>query len=113
MEEIGQSLLVMLTKPQFVDIYIFPILESFLDQLSDKSPEIDQWIQKQIILIIEENHSKIGNLVEENLNKLDNATLVDMIESHVGKDLQWIRINWVLCGFVIGIILTGIKVLFT
>ena len=33
------------------------------------------------------NHSKIGKLVQENLDKLDDKTLIEMIENNVGKDL--------------------------
>ena len=39
----------------------------------------------------EKNHSKIGKLVQENLDKLDDKTLIEMIENNVGKDLQWIQ----------------------
>jgi uncharacterized membrane-anchored protein YjiN (DUF445 family) len=35
-----------------------------------------------------------------------------MIENNVGKDLQWIRVNGAVCGFFIGIVLTGVKMLF-
>ena len=55
------------------------------------------------------NHSKIGKLVQENLDKLDDKTLIEMIENNVGKDLQWIRVNGAVCGFMIGLVLEGIK----
>ena len=59
--------------------------------------------------LIEKNHSKIGKLVQENLDKLDDKTLIEMIENNVGKDLQWIRVNGAVCGFMIGLVLEGIK----
>jgi uncharacterized membrane-anchored protein YjiN (DUF445 family) len=34
-----------------------------------------------------------------------------MMENKVGKDLQWIRVNGAICGFLIGIILSGLKAL--
>ena len=55
------------------------------------------------------NHSKIGKFVQENLDKLDDKTLIEMIENNVGKDLQWIRVNGAVCGFMIGLVLEGIK----
>ncbi|CJD28014.1 Predicted membrane protein [Streptococcus pneumoniae] len=58
---------------------------------------------------MEKNHSKIGKLVQENLDKLDDKTLIEMIENNVGKDLQWIRVNGAVCGFMIGLVLEGIK----
>jgi uncharacterized membrane-anchored protein YjiN (DUF445 family) len=63
-------------------------------------------------VLVEKNHSQIGDLVQENLDKLDNETLTKMVENNVGKDLQWIRVNGAVCGFIIGIFLTGIQALF-
>ena len=52
---------------------------------------------------------KSEKLVQENLDKLDDKTLIEMIENNVGKDLQWIRVNGAVCGFMIGLVLEGIK----
>ena len=70
--------------------------------------KIEEWLQKQVVTLVE-NHSKIGKLVQENLDKLDDKTLIEMIENNVGKDLQWIRVNGAVCGFMIGLVLEGIK----
>ncbi len=53
--------------------------------------KIEDWLQKQVVCLVEKNHSKIGKLVQENLDKLDDKTLIEMIENNVGKDLQWIE----------------------
>ncbi|MED3037981.1 DUF445 family protein, partial [Bacillus tropicus] len=71
--------------------------------------KIEDWLQKQVVKLVENNHSKIGKLVQENLDKLDDKTLIEMIENNVGKDLQWIRVNGAVCGFMIGLVLEGIK----
>jgi uncharacterized membrane-anchored protein YjiN (DUF445 family) len=81
--------------------------------LKEKNNEIDHWIRKQIAVLVEKNHAQIGNLVQENLDKLDNETLISMMENNIGKDLQWIRVNGAVCGFIIGIILTGVQALST
>jgi uncharacterized membrane-anchored protein YjiN (DUF445 family) len=70
---------------------------------------MEDWLQKQIVKLVESNHSKIGKLVQENLDKLDDKTLIEMIENNVGKDLQWIRVNGAVCGFMIGLVLEGLK----
>ena len=62
--------------------------------------------------LVENNHSKIGKLVQENLDKLDDKTLIEMIENNVGKDLQWIRVNGAVCGFMIGLVLEELKRLY-
>ncbi len=95
----------------FMDTYLIPMMNHFLDIIHENNSNIDQWIQKQIIVLVENNHAQIGNLVQENLDKLDTETLVDMVENNIGKDIQWIRVNGAVCGFFIGIVLTGIQVL--
>jgi uncharacterized membrane-anchored protein YjiN (DUF445 family) len=94
-----------------MDHYLMPLLDRFLEMIQEDQNNIDLWMRKQIAEFVENNHSKIGNLVQENLDKLDTETLVDMMENNVGKDLQWIRVNGAVCGFIIGIFLTGIQIL--
>lgn len=79
-------------------------LEAFAAR-KDWIERIDEWIRKQAAALVENNHDKIGKLVKENADKLDNETLIAMMEQHVGKDLQWIRVNGAVCGFAIGIVL--------
>lgn len=109
-----QKALAFVHDSKFADTYLLPFLTRLLNDLQ-KNPEklhiIENWIQKQIIHLVEENHSKIGQLVQENLDKLDNETLIHMMENKIGTDLQWIRVNGAVCGFIIGILLTEIKAL--
>lgn len=92
--------------------YIGPFLQTFLQRLKEdqkKQSELENWIQQRIFKIVENNHDKIGQLVKKNLDKLDNETLIVMMEDKIGKDLQWIRVNGAVCGFLIGLGLVGIK----
>jgi uncharacterized membrane-anchored protein YjiN (DUF445 family) len=91
--------------------YVIPFLQNLLQKLKEdgqKQRELENWIQQRIFNFIEKNHEKIGRLVKKNLDKLDNKT---MMEDKIGKDLQWIRVNGALCGFLIGLALVGIKLL--
>lgn len=100
----------------FVEAHLIPLLMELFQSLKEnqeKMMAIETWLHTQITNFVEKNHSKIGRLVEENLNKLDNQTLIDMVENNIGKDLQWIRVNGAICGFIIGILITGIEMLFT
>ncbi len=102
-------------QPSFYDEYILPIIRNSLTEIRTNHARIEQletWIKKQISIFVDKNHSKIGKLVEENLEKLDTETLIYMIETNLGKDLQWIRVNGAVCGFLIGLVLVGIKALF-
>jgi len=74
--------------------------------------KLEEWLKAQITEFVERNHSKIGALVRENIDKMDNATLIEFIENKVGKDLQWIRVNGAVCGFIIGLALEGVRMLF-
>jgi uncharacterized membrane-anchored protein YjiN (DUF445 family) len=99
----------------FYEDYVLPLLESGLNGLKsddEKLQTLENWIKGQINLFVEKNHSKIGTLVEENLEKLDDKTLITMLETNIGKDLQWIRVNGAVCGFIIGLILVGIRLIF-
>ena len=108
--QLKDQLIQFVEDPEFAENHAIPMIDQLLENLTEKSSDLDQWIQQQIILLVEENHSVIGDLVKENLNKLDNKTLVDLIENNIGKDLQWIRVNGAFCGFAIGLVLTGIRI---
>ncbi|MEH7464416.1 DUF445 domain-containing protein [Bacillus thuringiensis] len=101
-------------KEEFVDQYFLPFLTKQIKKVKEDPvtfQKVEDWLQKQIVTFVENNHSKIGKLVQENLDKLDDQTLIEMIENNVGKDLQWIRVNGAVCGFMIGLVLEGLKVL--
>jgi uncharacterized membrane-anchored protein YjiN (DUF445 family) len=114
LNQLQNKLFIMIQKEDFIEQYVVSLIKDFLDRLNMdpvKMESIENWIQNQIVLLIDQNHSKIGELVKENLEKLDNETLIDMMENNVGKDLQWIRVNGAICGFIIGLLLTIFKVL--
>ncbi|PEP27656.1 DUF445 domain-containing protein [Bacillus wiedmannii] len=97
---------------EFTDKYVMPFLQKQMNKIKEDEQtvqKIEEWLQKQVVTLVEKNHSKIGKLVQENLDKLDDKTLIEMIENNVGKDLQWIRVNGAVCGFMIGLVLEGIK----
>ncbi|WP_231687820.1 DUF445 domain-containing protein [Bacillus sp. FJAT-27251] len=112
LEQAKERILQMFREEGFVESQIVPVIIRFLDEIesdAEKTAKIEAWIHKQTAGAIEKNHSKIGMLVKENLDKLDTKTLIAMLENNVGKDLQWIRVNGALCGFIIGVFLTVFK----
>lgn len=115
LQSMHQKLLAIVEDGTMLDSYVLPGLTNLLNNFKEdeeKKTMLESLIQNQVSSIIRDNHSKIGNLVKENLDKLDTETLIDMVENNIGKDLQWIRVNGAVCGFFIGLILTGIKTLF-
>lgn len=113
--EAQQKALAYVEEPSFYGEYILPFIKDGLSEINtdpDKNEQLEAWIKQQIANFVDKHHSKVGKLVEENLGRLDTKTLVTMIETNVGKDLQWIRVNGAVCGFLIGLVLVGIKALF-
>ncbi|MDQ6466220.1 DUF445 domain-containing protein [Exiguobacterium acetylicum] len=102
-----------LTSDAFWTERAMPMLSRALDDWEQHptfKDSSDQWMKEQLVRFVEQNHQKIGGHVRENLNRFDTETLIHMIEDKVGSDLQWIRVNGALCGFIIGLILGAIKV---
>lgn len=115
LKKLQQRALNYIEEPSFFEIYIHPFITKALNQIqndAEKMNQIECWLQQKTFDLVEKNHSKIGKLVEENLEKLDTKTLIDMLENNVGKDLQWIRVNGAICGFLIGLVLVGIRSFF-
>lgn len=112
LEQVQSRAVTFVKNEEFVDKYVVPFLQTQMNKIKADElivQKIEDWLQKQVVTIVEKNHSKIGKLVQENLDKLDDKTLIEMIENNVGKDLQWIRVNGAVCGFMIGLVLEGIK----
>ncbi|MBI0580181.1 DUF445 domain-containing protein [Neobacillus cucumis] len=115
LQQFKQKAIDFIQDPGFFNTYLSPFITHLLNDFKSNQEKIEQaenWIRKQISIFVDKNHSKIGKLVEENLEKLDDKTLINMIETNVGKDLQWIRVNGAVCGFLIGLILVSLRMLF-
>ncbi|PMC34040.1 DUF445 domain-containing protein [Bacillus sp. UMB0899] len=108
-KRIQENAIELVEDQEFVETKIIPFIVQLLNDIKKENVKIDYWIQEHLAVLIEKNHSQIGNLVQENLDKLDNEKLIDMMENNIGKDLQWIRVNGAVCGFLIGIFLTGVQ----
>ncbi|MFK9094148.1 DUF445 domain-containing protein [Bacillus salipaludis] len=114
LDHLQQKVYDIIEEPRFFDDYILPMIIGGLENIKENPEKVnalETWIKQQISNFVDNNHSKIGKLVEENLERLDDKTLINMVETNVGKDLQWIRVNGAVCGFLIGLVLVGIKAL--
>ncbi|WEK55885.1 MAG: DUF445 domain-containing protein [Candidatus Cohnella colombiensis] len=91
---------------------VFRAFRAIVRMLNKDSETIQSWeeqLSSAIIGIVETNHHRIGQLIQENVDRMDDQTLVTMLEEKIGKDLQWIRVNGALCGFMVGIVLSVIQ----
>jgi len=79
-------------------------------------PELTENAEKKILGFVadavEANHYRIGKLVRDNIDKMNDKELVRMLEEKIGGDLQWIRVNGALCGFLIGLALSAVQLVF-
>lgn len=94
---------------------VAPVLEQAIARLKADEAQlvrIETFVQDKLSGWIESNHHKIGTLIEENIRRYDNETLIAMLEDKIGGDLQWIRVNGAICGFFIGLVLAGVHLLF-
>lgn len=82
--------------------------EQFLHYLEycRSHPEIKEWLDEQIrracSVILEHEHSLIAVAVRDVLTGFDKKKFNNFLESKVGEDLAWIRINGALVGGSIG-----------
>ncbi|MDF9840869.1 MULTISPECIES: DUF445 domain-containing protein [unclassified Paenibacillus] len=93
---------------------LFSLYALLVRRVSRETDLIQSWeerIRASLIALVEANHYRIGVLVKENLDQMDDDSLVNMLEEKVGKDLQWIRVNGAVCGFVVGLVLTVIQLI--
>ncbi len=67
--------------------------------------QVNTWCRRQAATLVEQHHSIVGVLVEEQLNRLSNENLSEVIESRVGEDLNWIRLNGTFVGGMVGVLL--------
>ncbi len=87
---------------------LYEVLDEGITSLSrdeERRERLEKWLKKRVVRFVEENHSAIGRLVRENLEKLDDQVFTLNIEKKVGYDLQWIRVNGAIVGGMVGLIL--------
>ncbi|MGD8191403.1 DUF445 domain-containing protein [Brevibacillus ginsengisoli] len=114
-EQLQERALQFVGDSNFMDAYAVPVLSKVINQVKEdatRMEQLNQTLESFITRYVEKNHAKIGELIKSNLDKMDDESLIRMTEDKVGKDLQWIRVNGAICGFLIGLILAGLKLAF-
>jgi uncharacterized membrane-anchored protein YjiN (DUF445 family) len=73
--------------------------------------KFDRWVRNMALELLEKRHTIIGQMVRGSLEKLSDLDLVGQIESKVGQDLQYIRLNGAIVGGFAGAMLAILKLL--
>lgn len=71
----------------------------------------EDYLKMLILLVVEQEHALIGKIARRSLNKLSKEELNQFIEDKTGEDLDWIRINGVIIGGLVGTGLALVMVL--
>ncbi|CAM4211470.1 uncharacterized membrane-anchored protein YjiN (DUF445 family) [Paenibacillus endophyticus] len=78
---------------------------SYLESNSELLERIDQYVKTTVLKWMEQKHSYIGKLVTDKLNDFSEEELISLVKEKAGKDLQYIRINGIGVGALIGVVL--------
>ncbi len=66
---------------------------------------LDCWAREALGSVVTRHHGVIGATARESLNRLDDRELVAQLETKVGRDLQYIRLNGAVIGGLVGVCL--------
>jgi uncharacterized membrane-anchored protein YjiN (DUF445 family) len=64
---------------------------------------LNRWLRGAIVRVAEAQRAEIGRLISDTVARWDASTFTERIESYVGDDLQFVRINGTLIGGLVGI----------
>jgi len=89
---------------QMIDAKLREAILTFLDDPQHRA-SFDAWVRATAVDLVRRHHHQIGVTIRENLESLSDDQLVEQIESRVGADLQFIRLNGAVVGGLIGVLL--------
>ncbi|WP_168121696.1 DUF445 domain-containing protein [Paenibacillus sp. HB172176] len=76
-------------------------------QLNEKpqlAEALDRKLKSAILDWVERKHSAIGGIVQDQLQQYSEAELIQLVQEKAGKDLQYIRLNGMIVGMLVGIL---------
>jgi len=89
---------------KMIDEKLREAIVSYLEDPEHRA-SFDRWIRSTAVDLVRRHHHQIGVTIRENLETLTDDQLVEQIESRVGADLQFIRLNGAVVGGLIGVLL--------
>jgi uncharacterized membrane-anchored protein YjiN (DUF445 family) len=87
--------------------YLADIRDHFISKPQDQE-RILVWTRQKAKAILEENHYQIGTMVKTSLSLFSDESLIEIVDDKFGEDLQFVRLNGAVLGFLIGAVLAGI-----
>jgi uncharacterized membrane-anchored protein YjiN (DUF445 family) len=66
---------------------------------------VNRWLHETILYVVVNYRAPLSEIISDTVEKWDAAVAARRIELHIGRDLQFIRINGTLVGGLVGVIL--------
>jgi uncharacterized membrane-anchored protein YjiN (DUF445 family) len=73
---------------------------------------IDGFVERSVIRVIESSGQEVADLITTTVERWDTDETVERIESQIGRDLQFIRINGTVVGGLVGVVIHAIGLAF-
>jgi uncharacterized membrane-anchored protein YjiN (DUF445 family) len=88
------------------------LVGGFADEL-DRDEEMQAWLNGWLVesgvALVDDNREAIASLISDTVRSWDPAETSQRIESAIGRDLQFIRVNGTLVGGIVGLFIHAIK----
>jgi uncharacterized membrane-anchored protein YjiN (DUF445 family) len=65
--------------------------------------KLDSWLRELLVYTVEHYRGPLSEVISDTVEEWDARSTADRIELHIGKDLQFIRINGTLVGGLVGV----------
>lgn len=72
---------------------------------------LDGWAADAVVFVVDRYGRDLTTVITHTIQRWDGAEAAQRIELHVGRDLQFIRINGTIVGGLVGLLIHGISVL--
>lgn len=67
--------------------------------------ELDSWFRDSLLYVVSRYRANISSIISDTIRGWDSSATAERIELHVGRDLQFIRINGTIVGGLVGLTL--------
>jgi uncharacterized membrane-anchored protein YjiN (DUF445 family) len=75
----------------------------------DMQSWVNAWLVDAITLVVGRNSAQIASLISDTVKSWDGADTSRRVELAIGRDLQFILINWTLVGGMVGLLIHAVK----
>jgi uncharacterized membrane-anchored protein YjiN (DUF445 family) len=82
-----------------------------MDRDAEMQAWVNAWLVDSAVSLVDENRHAIASLISDTVRSWDAEETSERIESAIGRDLQFIRINGTLVGGLVGLVIHAVKMI--